>query len=211
MARTGIDGDQVQDESLTGGDILDESLTGNDIQDESIQRKDLNATTSGQAVIKKHLVGDGLLQSSTGVDDGTGDVTTSMQAGFYGCDFNNDITQGLVTITGSSFQTYSTLNFNVSDALGVNKYRLNIDFLWGHNSASNDVIFRLYLDGVYTGEELRIEPKDAGTDQRYQNNILWYVENLSQGSHVLELRARPASASRQTRIYQSITEVIRVV
>jgi hypothetical protein len=201
MSITEIDGDQVQDESLTGQDILDGS----------VQRKDLDVSTTGESVIRKHLVGDGLQQSSTGADNGTGDVTVSMQAGFYGCDFAQDTTQGLLNISGGNFTTYSTLNFNVSDTGGVNEYRLNIDFLWGHNSASNDARFQMVLDGSPVGEELRIEPKDAGTDQRYQNNIVFFAQNLAQGSHTLELTARPATASRTTRIYQAITEVWRVV
>jgi hypothetical protein len=201
MGRQQVGGDQVKDESLTGDDILDGS----------VQRKDLDVVTPGEAVIRKHIIGDGLKQTSTGADDGTGDVTVAMQAGFYGCDFARDTQVGLLNISGGTFTPYSVLNFDVTDTSGVNEYRLNIDFLWGHNSASNDARFQMVLDGNAIGEELRIEPKDPNSDQRFQNNILVYANNLAAGSHTLELTARPASASRITRIFRSTSEVWRVV
>lgn len=112
------------------------------------------------------------------------------------------------TTTGGSFVTYDTLTFNVSDTGGVNKYRLNADFLWGHNAGGNDIRVQIVLDGSAV-KELRIEPKDPGTDQRIQNNLLYYAENLSQGNHTLELQYRPSVGNRISRMYESVIECWR--
>ena len=78
MARTRIDGDQVEDESLTGADILDGS----------IQRKDIDVVTAGQALIRKMVFqGAGFTNTWTGVDEGTGDVFVELSAGGFGGDF----------------------------------------------------------------------------------------------------------------------------
>lgn len=57
-------------------------LTGQQINDGTVQRADLDATTAGNAVIKKVLAGTGITLVSTGVDTGTGDVTINATA-FY--------------------------------------------------------------------------------------------------------------------------------
>jgi hypothetical protein len=50
------------------------------IEDQGIWREDLNTTTSGKAIITKIVAGTGISISSTGVDDGTGDVTINATA-----------------------------------------------------------------------------------------------------------------------------------
>ena len=52
-------------------------LTGEQIKDGRLYREDLNTTTSGKAVITKAIPGPGIIIESTGVDEGTGDVTFS--------------------------------------------------------------------------------------------------------------------------------------
>jgi len=70
MPRTGITGDQVQDETLTGDDISDGTL----------YRQDLNITSTGKAVVRKVLAGSDINISYTGIDPGTGDVTISFNS-----------------------------------------------------------------------------------------------------------------------------------
>jgi hypothetical protein len=57
-------------------------LTGQQINDGTVQRADLDATTAGNAVLKKVIAGTNITFSSTGVDAGTGDVTINATA-FY--------------------------------------------------------------------------------------------------------------------------------
>lgn len=128
----------------------------------------------------------------------------------FGRDFSVEKVTGLQEFTGNQFQTYATLNFVVNGPDTVNKFRMNVDFDWGHNSAANDARFRVLVDGSPISEELRIEPKDPGADQRIPGNILDYLDNLSIGNHSIALQARPASANRITRIYKAIIEVWRV-
>lgn len=55
--------------------------SGRHIRDRSILREDLCDHIPGQAVIKKVTVGPGLLINSSGADEGTGDVTISLEDG----------------------------------------------------------------------------------------------------------------------------------
>lgn len=127
----------------------------------------------------------------------------------FGIDFIEESKVNTETTTGASFVTYSVLNFSVSLDDANNKYRLNADFLWSHNSASNDIRVRVLLDGNPV-KEIRIEPKDAGADQRFQNNILYYANDLTVGNHSFALQYRPATASRISSMYESVIECWRV-
>lgn len=111
--------------------------------------------------------------------------------------------------TGGQWQTYLSLNVTSSSEQATNVYRLNADFLWAHDSASNDARFRLSFNGVAL-KELRIEPKDSGFDQRLQNNILYYSVNVPAGTYQIDLQARPDSSSRDTVIFQAYIEWWRV-
>jgi hypothetical protein len=116
---------------------------------------------------------------------------------------------GLENFSGSQFQTYLQTNLVVTDTSGSNRYRVNIDFLWGHNNSSSDIIARLLFNG--TTKELRIEPKDTGTDQRIQNNILKKFTNLAPGTYPILLEIRPSSSSRTSRVYEAVIEAWREV
>ena len=70
MPRTGITGDQVRDESLEGKDILDGSVT----------KQDLNITSTGKAVVTRILPGTDISIDSTGIDEGTGEVTINFNS-----------------------------------------------------------------------------------------------------------------------------------
>lgn len=56
------------------------NIRGTQVKDESIQRQDLDVSNSGKAVITKIIAGDGIALSSTGVDEGTGDVSISVSS-----------------------------------------------------------------------------------------------------------------------------------
>jgi len=53
-------------------------ITGVQIKDGHLYREDLNTTTTGKAVVTKTLAGQGISAQYTGVDEGTGDVTLSI-------------------------------------------------------------------------------------------------------------------------------------
>jgi hypothetical protein len=60
--------------------VTQTQLRGTQVLDGSVQRQDLDAVTSGSAVIRKVLPGVGVELVSTGPDAGTGDVTLSVPA-----------------------------------------------------------------------------------------------------------------------------------
>lgn len=149
---------------------------------------------------------------NTGTDlssDNVQDAIVELDSNPWGKDFGQASKAVDETTTGNSFSVYDTLDFTVSENTGSNKYRINCNFAWGHNSAANDIRVQVLLDGVLL-KELRMEPKDAGTDQRIFSDILNYAENLSQGSHTITLQYRPASQNRVSRMYNSEIEVWRV-
>lgn len=48
------------------------------VLDQGIMKDDINTTITGQALITKLILGDSLTATSTGVDEGTGDVTLNL-------------------------------------------------------------------------------------------------------------------------------------
>jgi len=127
----------------------------------------------------------------------------------YGKDFDFQIKTASETTTGNAFNVYDTLTFNVSDASGINRYRLAWNYFWGHNSAANDIRAQHMLDNNNIFE-MRKEPKDSGGDQRIDGSFVHYADNLSNGSHSIAIQYRPATSSRTSRMYRSVLEVWRV-
>lgn len=126
----------------------------------------------------------------------------------FGKDYDDDLLELNDSTSGGTFKIYTAKDFNVSDDSGSNNYRVKCKFNWGHNSASNDIRVQLLVDGVLQ-EEIRVEPKDAGSDQRIPDEVIASVANLSQGNHTIIMQYRPASASRVSRMYRAYTEVWR--
>jgi hypothetical protein len=74
-------------------------INSNLIGDNAVARVDINTTETGQALITKLLVGNGLVSTQTGVDAGTGDVTVSINTSELVTSFNSR--SGSVTLSGS--------------------------------------------------------------------------------------------------------------
>lgn len=127
----------------------------------------------------------------------------------FGRDFAEFQRVGLESFTGDQFQVYTSLIFNASEQSGTNKYRFFVNFSWGHDSATNDIRAAIRIDGGANLKEIRIEPSDAGTDQRIDSSILYYLRNLDSGSHTVDLLIRPATSNRQSRVYEAQLEVWR--
>jgi hypothetical protein len=60
---------------LKGSQILENTIQSIDIEDGGIWREDLNTTSTGKAIVTKLVAGADISLDSTGVDDGTGEVT----------------------------------------------------------------------------------------------------------------------------------------
>jgi len=71
-------------------------LTGNQIKDYSLSRDDMNTSIPGKALITKVIAGPGTSISSTGVDEGTGDVTISTESITLGPPANNNTANGTI-------------------------------------------------------------------------------------------------------------------
>ncbi len=175
----------------------------------------LSSTISNFAVTVRSTVLTGLsivnsvVTAADSILTAIGKLQGQLNASVFGRDAASKTKIASETTTGTTFDEYDSLTFNVSESTGTNTYRCNIQFVWGHDSASNDIRVRLMVDGSQQGEEMLVEPKDAGTDQRIHDNILRYIEDLSVGSHTLSIEYRPSTPSRDPRMYQSVIEVWR--
>jgi len=149
-----------------------------------------------------------LVTASDSILVAIGKLQTQLNSVVFGRDADSTTRIATVTVTGNSFVTYDELPFTVTESTGTNTYRLNADFFWSHGSTANDILVRVLLDGVEV-KELRIEPKDSREDQRIQNNLLHYAENLSVGNHTFTLQLRPERSNRESRVYESVIEVWR--
>ena len=127
----------------------------------------------------------------------------------FGKDFAQETRTDSQAVTGSTFTVRDTVNFTATGG-GTNTYRVHAYWTYAHNSASNDARFQIFVDGGQVGQEVREEPKDAGSDQRFGRTAVFYVSNLSDGAHTFDLRFRPSTASRVTTVQYSVLEVWRV-
>ena len=61
-------------------------ITGLQIKDGSVKKVDLNTTDAGEAVVTQLVAGNNIALSSTGVDEGTGDVTINLNTSITNID-----------------------------------------------------------------------------------------------------------------------------
>lgn len=87
-------------------------VPGRQVLDASINKDDIDIITTGKALITRILQGSGIvIDSSTGVDSGTGDVTiSSTGGGLFGDDLHSVLSEGESYTTGSTWVTKAELN-----------------------------------------------------------------------------------------------------
>jgi len=197
MARTRIKGKQLADETVTGNEILNDSVEGIDIKDGSIQRIDVDTTTPGQSIITKVIAGTGVsIDSSTGADVGTGDVTISMSPGGGGD--GNDSTKVSATDTTAGFLedkivagTNVTLtkqntganenikiDVNTSGGIAANAYMFSreeaeaVCWLKIDSEISSDKIGHIVSAGTSIKAYLAIQNTEATTVELYKKSVL---------------------------------------
>ena len=75
----GVRSSQIKDETIESVDIKDNSINSEDIGDGEIKRDDVNTIETGQSLIRRLFSAFGInIDTSTGADSGTGDVTISL-------------------------------------------------------------------------------------------------------------------------------------
>jgi hypothetical protein len=118
-------------------------IKSSQLLDGGVQREDINISVSGHALITKIIAGNGLTESHTGVDAGTGDVTL-----FLGNHSAALITSGNLDIARMPVFGDWSLSGRIS-AAGFNAYKttlavnssLNLGDMFVYKDASN----RIYL------------------------------------------------------------------
>jgi len=195
MARTRIKGKQLANETVTGNEILNDSVEGIDIKDGSIQRIDVDTTTPGQSIITKVIAGTGVsIDSSTGADVGTGDVTISMSPG-GGVDEKSkisatDTTTGFletkivagnnVTLTKQNTGANENIKIDVNTSGGIaaNAYMFSreeaeaVCWLKIDSDISSDKIGHIVSAGTSIKAYLAIQNTEATTVELYKKSVL---------------------------------------
>lgn len=120
--------------------------------------------------------------------------------------FKRKITQQNSTAT--TFTEYDSMT--VPNNLGSNvKHEFICEFKWGYASASQDIRVRIMLNGVQQGDELRIEPKDPGTDQRLPGSFFDELD-LPPGNNTIAIEFASSQGGTQARMYSSKMRSMRV-
>jgi hypothetical protein len=116
-------------------------ITGYQVLDQSINRDDVDITTAGKALITKILAGSGIIiDSSTGVDSGTGDVTISSTGGaLFGDDLHEVFSEGETYTTSSTWVTKLNLDLTGLTITGDYIMFLNLYFLISNPNYPIDV------------------------------------------------------------------------
>lgn len=132
MARTEIDGDQVQDETLTGSDVLDESLKAVDLDIEDV---------------------------ATGLVTNTNAINTINEAIVFGQRFNQSFTTGNFTTTSSTFQTMQTIP---SAPIETGNYLIMTHGRYLKTSLNGQLGVRIQVNGttVIDEEEVSLDDDD---------------------------------------------------
>lgn len=127
----------------------------------------------------------------------------------FGKNFNKLKRDDTLTTSDTAFSTYLNAQINNLDPAGT--YRVAIHYIWGHASASNDFRARLLVNGVQKGQEMRVEPKDPGTDQRIHTSFIDYFDpNELQVNDTFEFQFASGTSGTQARMYSAILEFWRV-
>jgi hypothetical protein len=118
-------------------------IKSSQLLDGGVQREDINISVSGHALITKIIAGNGLTESHTGIDAGTGDVTLSLSnhSAALITSGNLDIARMPVSGDWSLAGRISAAGFNAyKTTLAVNS-SLNLGDMFVYKDASN----RIYL------------------------------------------------------------------
>jgi len=131
----------------------------------------------------------------------------------FGTEFVKAEAPGGSTTTSTAWQTKATLN--VPAVIG-GTYRVGINYVWNHDSRTNDFEGRVQVDGVTQGEIHKQEPKDAagadpsGTTQRYLASRVLYLTLSPGAAPVITVDWRTDSGGNASTIYDATVEFWRV-
>lgn len=120
--------------------------------------------------------------------------------------FKRKTTQQNSTSTG--FTQYDSMTVNNNLATSV-KHEFICDFKWGYASGSQDIRVRIMLNGVQQGDEIRLEPKDAGTDQRISGSFFDEFD-MPPGNNIVSIEFASSQGGTQARMYESKMRSMRV-
>lgn len=201
------------------------SVKSEQIRDGEIKRPDLNTNEPGQAVITKVISGNRILIDSSGVDDGTGDVTINVENQNYYTIERADPLMNQI----DDFVNYVDFDFTVpTDKGGI--HRIDWAYLWSLNDGAQDMIVSVFLDDTTElfigGRQHRQEPSDVagtgitvnvsgggtqntGTDNIHEAMNFRPAINLVPGAHNIKIRYRGSASFDRATLYGATIAVER--
>lgn len=110
--------------------------------------------------------------------------------------------------TSTAFAEYDSMIVNNNLASTI-KHEFICDFKWGYASGSQDIRVRIMLNGVQQGDEIRMEPKDPGTDQRRVGHFFDELD-IPPGNSTIAIEFASSQNGTQARMYSSKMRSMRV-
>ncbi len=163
------------------------------ITDESIERQDLCSTIEGKSVIKKIIPGAGISIASTGADQGTGDVTISV-------DSNSIYNQQIFTqpVESTNWTIVHELNsYPEVVIIDADGNRVYCDLIY-HNNSTVEAIFKEDISGIAALTSTKLPQVEF---IQFEANSIWSIQhNLNRYPDVIILD----SSMDNTRIYGDI-------
>ena len=146
------------------------------------------------------------------VTDSNGDSFLFSAPRLYGTDLNYGKKNAVETNNTTTEQTYLNVPYTISDNTVNALYEIDVHFSWSYSSTSSEYIGSLKLNGVQLEEEFRLEPKDAGTDQRIWNSMKFILTGaeVSALSGNIRWDFRSSSGGDTARTYYCLIKMKRI-
>lgn len=167
---------------------------------------DADPTISGvSAVIGSVAILNDGSNANTWSKIGAGDTDWSIHTQIFGTEFQWDESTGESSTNSLSYVRKLRLT---TTSLPAGEYRIGWSYNWSHNSTISDFEARVFLNDSITIEDHRQEPKDSGTDQRYQNGG-FSIRTLS-GINTIDIDWRTDNAGNTAFIRETRLEIWRI-
>lgn len=129
----------------------------------------------------------------------------------YGSEYFSDEAETIATNNSTTLETYLSVVFNNIEATPTAKYVIECNIKYNHSSTGTDYRGQILVNGSPYKEELRVEPKDSGADQRIPATFKFPITGdvLSTAGNI-SFAYRSSSSGNTARTYYCFLELIRV-
>ena len=132
-------------------------------------------------------------------------VTTLPTPSVFGSAFQTYLDDTTATTTSTTFT--SGAGFTTASLTSAGTYRIGLFFNWAISATTSDARFRLSIDGVQVGPEMRAETSETVSQSYWEQGI--FYAGLSTGTHTISLDFACETAGVTLSLYQARFEMWR--